>query len=561
MYGRDTTVHQHHASITSHICQSIVQQNLAIKVAVLDSWGTSSSGKEFWETLDANWNTFGSIQLSIDVTTFAKENITYQDLINASADVLVISNAFSSPLNHEFTDLEIQAIEAYVQEGHGLLITGGSYDANVQNNRKLCDLVGLNASKDYLFSIQYNYSFNLTGNTHPIFSGLPSSYNPSSNDSSFLMTEDWADCVDGGSMLAQSDSFLGGHSAALIGVDGAWRGVFSSCAVETSTLRLNDFRLVYNILTWLSPIRARMSYNQALFHRADQVKYNVTFFNRSTNNALFVPNVTTTLLFTNSTESFTITPWNGTTFCFSYTFLVTDSLGTCYLTTLINYSQPCVKVATSFVLVNAAPRVQIIEPTTGRFGDDNRLDLISEIDDVDHDDLAIIWSSDKDGVLGRQGNMTGIIPSFGSHNISLEVNDGLHTTITWIIIEYVDVCTIQDFFTKIVGWIGVGGIVTASTWLIRKFREHRKTIRRRETDDFKKDKSEFYTQIQAGTYIKLEGIQQNITLTARFIKNTFTQMKKRNLIDGNLDKVNDKIKITNGDEKFIAKIEKRISGR
>jgi hypothetical protein len=242
--------------------------------------------------------------------------------------------------------------------------------------------------------------------------------------------------------------------------------------------------------------------------------------------------------------------------------LLTDSLGTFYLAASTNQSNPHVTSSLRFVLENAPPYARIIFPNTSEVDDAVPLNFTSEIDDVDHDNLTIRWKSDKDGILGRQGNLTGVKASYGSHNISLEVSDGSHLTIDWIIITYVDVTTVNDTLGQVFSWIGLGGFITVGSglikWLYKRIRDRRKRIAKWKNDDFKKDKSEIYEKIRAGMDIKFEEVQQKLLLTTGFFNKTLNRLKKRKIVSGTMDKTNEKFNITGGAEKFIDELEKRF---
>jgi hypothetical protein len=100
-----------------------------LKVCVVDGWGTySSMAINSWNELNTNHSSYGSTPLLIDYTTLDKENITYTDLVNSEADVLIISDNLGTVSTQDYylTETECQAIVQYVEEGHGLYMSAGT---------------------------------------------------------------------------------------------------------------------------------------------------------------------------------------------------------------------------------------------------------------------------------------------------------------------------------------------------------------------------------------------------------------------------------------------------
>ncbi len=111
-----------------------------VKAAVLCSSGTTErQAIENWDVLNSQWELFGGQMVYVDYSSLNKENITYQDIASTEADVLIISEANE----REFKNYEIEAVDRYVREGHGLIVTGDSFNEDVLNNKQLAQLVGL----------------------------------------------------------------------------------------------------------------------------------------------------------------------------------------------------------------------------------------------------------------------------------------------------------------------------------------------------------------------------------------------------------------------------------
>jgi thermitase len=121
-----------------------------------------------WQVLNTQWQLFGTKMVYIDYTTMNKESITYEDIAGTEADVLIISCAYS----WEFTASEVEAIARYVHEGHGLIITAGTFYNTVPGNSKLAPLVGIKDLANW--GGTYTDFLQLLNASHPIFDHVPS---------------------------------------------------------------------------------------------------------------------------------------------------------------------------------------------------------------------------------------------------------------------------------------------------------------------------------------------------------------------------------------------------
>ena len=124
-----------------------------------------------WQVLNSEWRLFGDTMVYVDYTTLNKEDITYEDIVATEADVLIISCASDPYSGWEFTDSEIEAIERYVHEGHGLIATAGTLYYGVPNNNKLASLFGLDET--IMWDATWTDLLHLVNMTHPIFTDVP----------------------------------------------------------------------------------------------------------------------------------------------------------------------------------------------------------------------------------------------------------------------------------------------------------------------------------------------------------------------------------------------------
>lgn len=132
------------------------------QAAMLRSMDISQQASQ-WSNLN-----FAHSDIAVDVTTLNKSDITYADLQNSGADVLIIPNTLFFVV---FSEAEIDAIIQYVNEGHGLVMYYGALGFNVAHNR-LAPLFGLSKNATY----QGTQSFDRTSvpvRTHELFENIP----------------------------------------------------------------------------------------------------------------------------------------------------------------------------------------------------------------------------------------------------------------------------------------------------------------------------------------------------------------------------------------------------
>jgi hypothetical protein len=105
----------------------------------------------------------------VDYMSLNKAHIIYSDIASTDADVLMIANAHAE----EFDNVELDAIERYVYEGHGLIMTGDCFSWEVPNNRRLTEFAGLD--KDLSLGWFFNKTdlMQVLDASHPLFDKVP----------------------------------------------------------------------------------------------------------------------------------------------------------------------------------------------------------------------------------------------------------------------------------------------------------------------------------------------------------------------------------------------------
>jgi thermitase len=138
-------------------------------VVVRSSGNTDEDVLKNWNVLNNHWEMFGTRMVYIDYLTLGKDDITYQDIASTEADVLIVSSADEV----EYKNSELDAIERYVHEGHGFIVTGDSFNKDTPNNQRLAELVGLRKDLSLHWFFNGTDLVEILNVTHPIFEKVP----------------------------------------------------------------------------------------------------------------------------------------------------------------------------------------------------------------------------------------------------------------------------------------------------------------------------------------------------------------------------------------------------
>lgn len=250
----------------NEVCTVVkARNNPPVQVFVLDSWGTDNGVLAPWADLNSNWATYGTTPVFIDWTTFNKENLQYQEFVDMNADVLLISSSFSGTLGenpvldgHYFSTSEMTAIKNFVNDGHGLIVTGGTFDINTLplHAIQLGPLMGMDGTAQYM--VTYNVKDMEVQNpaqNHPLFYNILTNYNTRNGTSltpGFFMTgpEPWAPAhLTGGTYGALQTPPTGPYGAVIAHEPGTYNTVYISNFVERLS-NTDDKQLLYNAMVW-----------------------------------------------------------------------------------------------------------------------------------------------------------------------------------------------------------------------------------------------------------------------------------------------------------------------
>lgn len=210
-----------------------------LRAVVVDSFGTDNPEYSWWDDLNYLWENYGTIPIQVDIESLDKYGITYEDLVESDADVLIIPCAAN--IYREYTDSEISAIKKYTLEGHGLIATAGTLYYGIPNNNKLAPLFGMR--EDIVYYATWFSSLNILEPTHPLFVNIPSPYFVGTGTTVCPPDYSWdPEDVSEGIYVASSDFR---ESAIIIHNGIVFIGHWVGCYSNTY-----DLQLMYNAITW-----------------------------------------------------------------------------------------------------------------------------------------------------------------------------------------------------------------------------------------------------------------------------------------------------------------------
>ncbi|UCE73019.1 MAG: hypothetical protein JSV56_08240 [Methanomassiliicoccales archaeon] len=233
-----------------------------IKAAVLRSSG--SLMPFYWENLNSNWSLLGPTGVVIDYTSLYKLGISYADIVATQAQVLIIDDA-RSPTTL-FSPDEVDAIIQYVEEGHGLIVTGGTFRS--EENWPFISLLGFSqdACGQVSFEAAQQDTIDIVEPSHPLFKHLPEYITASKK---FYSGSDWdGDGYDGypgdwETVLIDPDAQIVGYVWNLNHLSGEqesgpisciekseYRAAFAGFTPANYSPTIKDYRFFYNMIVW-----------------------------------------------------------------------------------------------------------------------------------------------------------------------------------------------------------------------------------------------------------------------------------------------------------------------
>ena len=202
--------------------------------------------------LNTQWYDYGPVPIFVD-TKAVDWIITYEDLVQSNADVLIVTNAYPTcPYYVNFTKEEQEAIQKYLNHGKGLIVTAGTL-----NGKTTCDhvpffaeLLGLDPNAAYDWPIEELPSF-MEKKQSSLLRNVDLAYLPSTGTFCNPVNGNWNDVIKDAEIIAATPEL----DAVLTVKE---RYVYISNMPELESNR-NDLQLLYNAvlhagtdIPWLS---------------------------------------------------------------------------------------------------------------------------------------------------------------------------------------------------------------------------------------------------------------------------------------------------------------------
>lgn len=142
-----------------------------VSILFLKSW-ECIGGATLWDDLKTNWPKFGNIPISIDDTTYICADFTYQDILNAAPDVLVLSDPAGG--TQQYSTAEIQAVTQYAYAGHVVVGTYLVFQYETFDNRGLALVFGYQTLIEYTL-VPITNDFIKRDSSSCLMTGIPGS--------------------------------------------------------------------------------------------------------------------------------------------------------------------------------------------------------------------------------------------------------------------------------------------------------------------------------------------------------------------------------------------------
>lgn len=223
------------ANLTGHINYTGYVP-VRITAAVLYGFGTEESDYCSWDEINFNWQSYGSIPIFIDYTTFSAPNFTLQSLEDFNADVLILSYVYEV-----YTTVQNEAIMNYVRQGHGLLSTSSSMPINSED---LSSFYGL--ADSFTYTTDSISDFDILNLAHPIFHGMSTPYGMGYGGLSFHpQSSGWDPAALNGASYQAMDVSGQNYGAIL-----THRGLVYCSHIPEYSSSTADIQFIYNALRW-----------------------------------------------------------------------------------------------------------------------------------------------------------------------------------------------------------------------------------------------------------------------------------------------------------------------
>lgn len=123
----------------------------AVRAILLD-FNDGCNVDQAWSTLNADWAQYGSVPVSISTGgSLCSGRFTLDDLEASGADTVVVAD---TAWGHSWTASEIDALAAYIEEGHSLFGLGTDFQWHRHDDNALAPLFGLAEQSDGWLSVR-----------------------------------------------------------------------------------------------------------------------------------------------------------------------------------------------------------------------------------------------------------------------------------------------------------------------------------------------------------------------------------------------------------------------
>jgi len=147
----------------------VVTSQEPVQAFVLDGF-VSDFHPSKYSKIEIDWYLFGLTPVEVDLNTLNHDFITYAELMESEADVLIVDACLvNDGINWEFTLEEIDAITQYILDGHGLIACFDTFGAN---NSLLLPLLGLNIDA-VGHELNGSHELIIFNESHSLFNNIP----------------------------------------------------------------------------------------------------------------------------------------------------------------------------------------------------------------------------------------------------------------------------------------------------------------------------------------------------------------------------------------------------
>lgn len=181
-----------------------------IKAMVVRSWGNIGLDmyRAVWNKLNSEWYDFGPVPVFVEYLVY-DSNITYEELVQSNADVLIIASAGNKcPYDFIFKEEEQTAIQRYLDDGHGLIVTAGTLNSigAPEHTPFFAELLGFDPEALYLWPTKKIPAI-LEVKQSTLMNNVDQPYLPSVQEFCTPAGDDWNNVIVDADIIAATQDF------------------------------------------------------------------------------------------------------------------------------------------------------------------------------------------------------------------------------------------------------------------------------------------------------------------------------------------------------------------